>query len=176
MNSITISALVHSMWQRGHYILQQVFRDNFNVLLNLLVYVREAGTVCLICYGLQVALELKIPLLKNWVWLTGPLAHLIIWQQTYNTSCQHPWLKTAGWHWIEVIPNVLAFLPGQMHKCSSGDGDHMKYVILICWWLQLTFHSVMIVCKYMLTNCIFPCVSYFISKSYKYFHPNLYIT
>ena len=90
MNSITISALVHSMWQRGHYILQQVFRDNFNVLLNLLVYVREAGTVCLICYGLQVALELKIPLLKNWVWLTGPLAHLIIWQQTYNTSCQHP--------------------------------------------------------------------------------------
>jgi hypothetical protein len=50
MNSITISALVHSMWQRGHYMLQQVFRDNFNALLNLLVYVREAGRVCLMLW------------------------------------------------------------------------------------------------------------------------------
>lgn len=133
-----------------------------------------AGSVS--CYGLQEILQQKIPLLKNWVWLTGPLAHLIFWQQTYDKSCQHPWLKTASWHWTEVIPNVLAFLPCQMHKCSSGDEDHMKYVILICWWLQLTFHSVMIVCKYKLTNSIFPCVSYFTSKSYKYFHPNLYIT
>jgi len=47
--------------------LQQVFRDCFSILLNLLFKIRDAGRVCLLCYDPQAALQEKIPLLKNWV-------------------------------------------------------------------------------------------------------------
>lgn len=71
-----------------------------------------------------------------------------------------PNIKQQILHCIEVIANdlvqcVMTHLPGKMWECRGANGGHLKNAISKCWWLQLIFNSVTIVCTYVLINYTF---------------------